>query len=147
MGNWRTVNIEGTVSKEEARGMIEFLRDDDDKDWGSPWETSAAPFVMNRSMCGLNQWVKEDGTINAIGNLSERDFDNDDIEYALQYLASMFPSLSITLHSGSDYESLQCSATFHVHEGKVERCEPEVDVIKEIPSSQIQMNLYLTMLN
>lgn len=84
----------------------------------------------NYSGSGLGRWVNENGTINARGNLYERDFDNDDIEAALTYLASKFPSLTLTLHSGSDFEGLECTATFHVSCGKCRRCEPEVEFIK-----------------
>lgn len=129
MGNWRTVDIRGHMNPVAAKEMIEELTYDDD--W-SKWDTDAACLMMNRSLCGLNQWVNDDGTIDVVGNLAERDFDNDDIEKALVFLAFKYPSLELTLHSGSDWESKVCSATFHVKNGKVERCTPEVANIREI---------------
>lgn len=126
MGNWRTVNMTGRMKSDEAKAVIKELSS------GDIWDSPAACFEMTRSLAGLNQWVKEDGEINAVGNLAERDFDNDDIERGLSYLASVYPSLELTLHSGSNWESLTCSATFRVKDGRVEHCAPEVDTLQEI---------------
>ena len=137
MGNWRTVNITGQMNSDEALAMIGELSSE------NAWDSPAACFKMSRSLAGLNQWVKEDGTINAIGNLAERDFDNDDIEQGLNYLAGLYPSLHLTLHSGSDWESLVCSATFHVKDGSVERSTPEVDTLQEISPDLMTARLTL----
>lgn len=138
MGNWRTVNIHGKISKCEAKELIETLSED------KGWYTPASCFTMGRSICGLNQWVKNDGSINAVGNLAERDYTNDDIESGLRFLAEKFPSLTLTLHSGSDFESLDCSATFHVENGIVTRCAPEISVLREITPMSILELLYGT---
>ena len=138
MGNWRTVNITGSMDPREAKDMIDFLTYGDN--W-SKWDTDAAPLLINESLCGLNQWVSDNGTIDAIGNLAERDFDNGDIEKALIYLAQKYPSMKLTLHSGSNWEELQCTATFHVEGGVVRRCEPEVEMIHAIPEGQGMMRL------
>lgn len=138
MGNWRTVDIRGRMNPVEAGEMIEELT------YGDDWlkcDTDAECLLMGRSMCGLNQWVNNDGTIDTVGNLAERDFDNDDIEKALAFLASKYPTMELTLHSGSDWESTVCSATFHVKDGKVERCEPEVANIREISDDVMQARL------
>lgn len=138
MGNWRTVDMRGHMDAAEAQDMIEYLSYEDD--W-SKWETDAACLLMGKSICGLDQWVEYDGTIDAVGNLAERDFGNDDIEKALVHLVGRYPSLELTLHSGSDWESLTCSATFHVKDGVVTRCEPEVEEIREIGGSMMQARL------
>lgn len=138
MGNWRTVDMRGRMNPVAAKEMIEELTYGDD--W-SKWATDAACLMMNHSLCGLNQWVNNDGTIDTVGNLAERDFDNDDIEKALTFLAFKYPSLEMTLHSGSDWESTVCSATFHVKDGKVQRCEPEVENIREISDEVMQSRL------
>lgn len=129
MGNWRTVDILGRMDPVEAADMVEYLTYEND--W-SKWDSPAACLLMGKSICGLNQWVRNDGVIDVVGNLAERDFDNDDIEDALKYLANKYPSMELTLHSGSDWESLACSATFKVKNGTVTRCEPEIAEIRDI---------------
>lgn len=140
MGNWRTVNIKGKVNPDEAKRMIEDLTivynfGDEECDFESKIFCCLS---MSNSLCGLNQWVQPNGDIDAIGNLFERDFDNDDIENTLKMLVKLYPSLELTLHSGSDYESLECSATFHAGNGEVNRCEPEVEKIKGLDKIDIR---------
>lgn len=123
MGNWRTVDMVGHIDKSDVEDIRSYLFNDSNEAWcftiGEP------------SLCGLNQWINDDGTIDISANLYERDIDNDDIKHALEVLAGLYPSLSLTLHSGSDYESTICSATFHVHNGTVTMCPPEVEQIRE----------------
>lgn len=126
MGNWRTVNIKGKIDKKDVGDIVGFLSDD------AGWYSPAACLTMGLSLCGLNTWVGVDGVIDASGNLAERDFDNDDIERALVFLAEKYPSLELTLHSGSDWESLECSATFIVANGKCTRMEPQIKELQEI---------------
>lgn len=134
MGNWRTVNVIGNVSEEEAIPMRQILASKNN--WDENIDYNSLPpidcFKFVDSLCGLDEWVKPNGNINAIGNLAERDYDNDDIEKALKYLAEKFPSLELTLHSGSDYEDLTCSATFIVKDGKVIKEKPQIEKLQEI---------------
>lgn len=124
MGNWRTVNLIGKMSPDDAKNMINFLSS------GESWNTPSECFNMAKSICGLNIWVNKDGIIDACGNLAERDYDNTDIENGLKFLVDKYPSIELVLHSGSDWESPICSATFHVKDGLVTKSEPE---IKELP--------------
>ena len=124
MGDWRTVNILGAMKPEEAKEMIKELRSDD------IWETPAWGFAINFSLCGLNQWVKENGDIIGIGNLAERDCEIEDIEIGLEYLVSKYPSIELTLHAGDNYESKDCVATFEVHDGIVEKKEPQIACVR-----------------
>ena len=143
MGNWRTVNIIGSVNTNEAKEMRKILSEDifgDDFDWSRPDPVSCVRFV--KSLAGLNEWVKESGDINAIGNLSERDYDNDDIYNALVFLAENFPSLKLTLHSGSDWEDLTCSATFEVKDGVVTKLPPKIERLQEISSDMMMGRMF-----
>lgn len=81
-------------------------------------------------MCGLNNWIKDDGIIDVSANLYYRDIDNDNIESALKVLAYKFPNLELILHSGADFEELDCTATFHIKNGIVTRCVPEIKKIR-----------------
>lgn len=123
MGNWRTVDIRGKIDENDVRSIRSYLRADS-------CNYDVYCFSISKSLCGLNCWIHDDGSINVSANLSERDFDNTDIEIALRILAERYPSLELTLHSGSDYESPLCSATFHVKNGTVQRCDPEVTEIR-----------------
>ena len=135
MGNWRTVDMVGHIDQSDVENIRSYLRNDDNEAWC---------FSMGAiSLCGLNQWVNDDGSINVSANLYERDFDNEDIKCALEVLASLFPSLSLTLHSGSDYESTVCSATFHVQNGVVTMHPPEVENIRKCRCLSIKEYLKL----
>lgn len=136
MGNWRTVNMTGTMSAEEAVACRELLSEN------RGWRTPAECFTMGKSICGIDDWVSESGVIDARGNLAERDYDNDDIESGLVFLAEMFHSLEMTLHSGSDWESLECSATFVVSNGEVKRLPPQIKELEPIRFRPISDFLY-----
>lgn len=140
MGNWRTVNISGHISTDEAsdiRRLLKGMEFDDEAQ--APYSLDA--FRMTESVCGIGEWVSPLGEIQVCGNLSERDYDNDDIEEALKFLAAKYKSLSLTLHSGSNYEGLTCSATFHVENGEVRRCAPEVKEIMGISTELMRARM------
>lgn len=147
MGNWRTVNITGHIGSEEINAARELLsrtahydpwiRDDENEEMDALY-----CMAFGEGICGLHDWIRPDGKINAVGNLHERDFDNDDIEKALSILAKKFPTLSLTLHSGDDWESLHCTATFHVKDGECKRCPPEIEELNEISSESMMGNLW-----
>ncbi len=124
MGNWRTVDMVGHIDKNDVQDIRRFLAPDSDS--GDAW-----CFTMDLSLCGLNNWVSDSGIINISANLHERDITNDDIEKALNVLAKRYKSLSLTLHSGSDWESTVCSASFYVENGIVTRCNPQVERIRD----------------
>lgn len=123
MGNWRTVDMTGKIDKCDVDDIRSFLAPDNANE-------DVYCFSMSKSLCSLNCWINDDGSIDVSANLSERGFDNDDIEVALKVLAARYPNLELILHSGSDYEELACTATFHVKNGMVKRCAPEVEIIR-----------------
>ena len=151
MGNWRTVNISGHIGADEIDAARELLTRAANYDsWmyddGENEEIcSLFCLAFGEGLCGLRDWIRPNGTINAVGNLHERDFDNDDIEKALSILAKRFPTLELTLHSGDDWESLHCTATFHVKDGECKRCPPEIEELSEISSESIMENLWATL--
>lgn len=126
MGNWRTVSIKGSMNADEAAEMIKELRSD------KTWMLPAACFHIHQSVCGLGMWINEDGNIDRVGNLAERDFDLEDIEYGLIYLAANYPSLQIMLHAGDDYEDLTCVASFEVKDGSVTRLPHQIEKLPPI---------------
>jgi len=151
MGNWRTVNISGHIGADEidaARELLTRAANYDSWMYGDGENEELCSLfclAFGEGLCGLRDWIRPSGNINAVGNLHERDFDNDDIEKALSILAKRFPTLELTLHSGDDWESLHCTATFHVKDGECKRCPPEIKELSEISSESIMENLWATL--
>jgi hypothetical protein len=133
MGNWRTVEIVGRVSPEQAVNMIEWLKEDDadwkNIDWDNYEEHPIEYLRMNRSLCGINQWVNEDGTITCQGNLSSKSPSDEDVERELNLLVEKYDTLELKLHLGGDYESDTCVATFTAKDGTVTKGDPEKETV------------------
>lgn len=141
MGNWRTVNITGTMTEADAAALREYLGytyEDGDSAWARFGPLS---FCRGKpSLCGINRWPA--AKIDVIGNLAERDYDPDDVVKHLRELIRIAPSMSLVIHCGDDYESLNCIATIRVGEGLVCRMkQPEVQQVKSISDEQATVNL------
>ena len=134
MGNWKTVNIVGSCGKEDVQKLKGALFTPDFNDW------HCFSFSETGSLCGLGDWASED--INAIGNLSERDYSVEDVADTLRMLVKQAPSLDIKVHCGGDYESLDCEATVVVKNGKVRIQKPQVEKIMKISDDQILGRLH-----
>jgi hypothetical protein len=118
VGNWRTVNIVGTIAPPDLAAARGFVNTGEDYSRFHP--------LCNHgfSICGLGDWVRED--VLACGNLSERDYSIEDVAGTLRQMASVVPSLRLKVHCGGDYESTVCVATVTVAEGVVTVGAPEV---------------------
>ena len=132
MGNWRMVNIIGTVSK----GEVEALRD------ACTIKTNYEDFhclsIVNNLM-GLGNWV---GTvINAHGNLAERNYSVEDIAMQLEELVKISPTLTLKVHCGGDYEDSTCIATINVIDGDVYIDGPEIRSISGLTKSELEERL------
>lgn len=104
MGNWTTVNIQGTCSTEDVPKLKAAISYDQNGDYEEFHCLSAT-----KGLCGLGDWSGE--TINRIGNLAERDYDVSDVADTLLKLAAVAPSLNVKIHVGADYEYTPCIAT------------------------------------
>jgi hypothetical protein len=125
MGNWRTVNLRGTVSADEvpaARTRLTVNGYGDYSNWG--------PLAFSNGLCGLGEWL--DAVINADGNLYERGYSVDDVAEALRELVEIAPSLALKVHCGGEYEDTECVATITVAGGVVTVGAPEVREVKPI---------------
>jgi len=141
MGNWRTVNLSGTMSARDASALRDWLgysyrvRDD-------PAMHRFGPLSFSRdqpSICGLNDWPAP--VMNRAGNLAERDYDVDDVAECLRSLVEVAPSMLLVVHCGGDWESLDCVATIRVGEGLVAVGKPEVERIAEMGDAQATVNM------
>ena len=142
MGNWRTVNMTGTMTGADAAALREYLgysfrvRDD-------PAMNRFGPLSFSRdqpSLCGINDWPAPE--VNRTGNLAERGYDVDDVADELRKLTAVARSMMLVVHCGGDYESLDCVATIRVGEGLVAVGKPEVEKLAGIDDDQALANMF-----
>jgi len=144
MGNWRTVNITGTIAEAEVGPLRDRLAYSYDTPGGFD-NFGPLSFCRERpSLCGLGNWVRPQ--VSAIGNLAERDYSPEDVRAELERLLEIAPSMMLTVHCGADYESDECVATIRTGEGLAVLLPPEVAKIAEIPDEQAIGNLMANLL-
>lgn len=144
MGNWRTVNMTGTMSEADAAALYDYLgyRDYRHRSADDPAMKRFGPLSFCRdspSLCGLNDWPA--ATVNRAGNLAERGYDPGDVAEHLRELVTVAGSMLLVVHCGADYESLDCVATIRVGEGLVSAGKPEVERIEEMGDEQATLNM------
>jgi hypothetical protein len=141
MGNWRTVNITGTMTEDDASALRGYLGYNYEA--GDPAMSRFGPLSFSRekpSLCGLNDWPAP--VVNRNGNLAERDYDPQDVVIHLRELIVIAPSMQLVIHCGGEYESLNCVATIRAGNGLVCRMkQPEVRQIHGIDDEQATRNL------
>ena len=80
---------------------------------------------------------------NAVGNLSERDYDVDDVAESLALMAKAAPSLTCKVHCGGDWESKVCVATVALASGVVTIGDPEIITLDDAdPNMAVQSFIY-----
>lgn len=145
MGNWRTVNIVGTVSEPDAAALREHLAYPgywlDDRHEHPAWQRfGPLSFCRDQpSLCGLNDWPA--AAMDRAGNLAERDYDPDDVAETLRELLAVAPSMALKVHCGGEWESLECVATVTVAAGQVTVGPPEVERIAAMSEERMELNL------
>jgi hypothetical protein len=147
MGNWRTVNIVGTMSAEHAARLREAL------DYGDYTLTGKMPpgvdclafSSVHPGLCGLGAWPAE--TMNRCGNLHERDYSVEDVAAALRVLVECAPSMLLKVYCGGEYESETCVATISVGEGLVVVGKPERETVDTPSDDQVLGNLYRNLMH
>lgn len=143
MGNWRTVNIVGTMSPQDAQALRAHLgypgywKDvDNDPAWQRFGPLS---FCKDQpSLCGVNDWPAP--VMDRAGNLAERDYSVDVVK-TLRELLTVAPSMGLKVHCGGEYESLECVATVTVSGGVVTVGPPEIPELKPMSDEQGQLNM------
>ena len=141
MGNWRTVNVIGTIARQsEVDALREHL------DYGNPAYENGdyshfGPLSFNTTrpgLCGLGDWPALQ--IARCGNLAERDYSVKDVAETLRELVRIAPTMLLKVHCGGDWESDECVATISVGEGLVAIGKPEVETIDGAPEEQMLSN-------
>ncbi|HCT78708.1 MAG TPA: hypothetical protein DGT23_19535 [Micromonosporaceae bacterium] len=124
MGDWMTVTITGNIDPADAPAARAFIN------IGEDWNKFHCLAYYGPSLCGLGPWMPPDGgQINAIGNLSERNYTTKHVADALRQLVAIAPSLTLKVHCGGPYESKQCTATVTAWRGNVTVGPPEVQTV------------------
>lgn len=145
MGNWRRVWIVGTIPREQVEPLRAALTE---PDYGSiDWNAEDARasecccLTIGKGLCGLGSWPAE--SMNAVGNLYERDYRPDDVRLACaEYVLTVAPGAEFKVHCGDDYERSKCVATVTVEDGGVSLGDPEIASLPEIGEAQITGNLF-----
>lgn len=138
MGNWRRVAMRGRVS-EEDRGALEVA-----VSIGEDYVRFHCLAHVG-GICGLGNWARST-EINALGNLSERDYGVESIVDALEKLVKVAPSLQLVVDVGADYESSTCIATVKVSGGVVSLHQAEAGTVAELDSESLRGRLFATVL-
>ena len=131
MGNWRTVQIEGTCDAADVPALKEYLAVDfSDPRWGP---------LHNGGMGGLPNWAAE--KIEACGNLGERDYTVENVRDELLKMSGVAPSLFARIHCGGDNESTTCVATVTISRGYAVTHEPKVEEVSTPSADQVRANM------
>jgi hypothetical protein len=147
MGNWRTVNIAGTMSAADAARLCDLLDWGDyaDRDRDVPREAECLSFSSaHPGLSGLGAWP--DTTMDRRGNLHERDYTVEDVHRALEALVVLAPSMLLKVHCGGEWESEECVATISVGEGLVVTGKPERDTVAGPSVAQMHAHLLTNLL-
>ena len=139
MGNWRTVNMTGTIAEAEIPALREQLSYSYNPDAGWDRFGPLSFSTDSPSLCGLNNWVRP--VVNAVGNLAERDYSPEDVRAELEKLLTIAPSMLLVVHCGGDWESDECVATIRTGEGLAVLLPPEVESVSGPGTAQMQANL------
>ncbi len=130
MGDWMTVTVVGTIDPVDVGAACAFV------EIGRNYDDWAGRFHCLRytgpSLCGLGRWIPAGGgEINAVGNLSERNYGPDAVAETLTQLMAVAPSLSLKVHCGGPYEDTTCTATVTAVGGVATVGPPEVEKVGE----------------
>ncbi len=80
-------------------------------------------------------------TIDASGNLAERDYSVESVAKTLEDLAKVVPSLAVKVHCGGDYEDKTCINTITLADGKATIGKPEVETIAGVSDETMRRNM------
>ena len=134
MGNWKTVNLRGTLAAGEVEAAKQHLRLKDDYSNFGPLSIGVS------GLSGLGDWVRQ--SINADGNLAERNYGVDSVADHLREVVAVAPSLTLKVHCGGEYEDTKCIATITVSDGQVTVGDPEVEVVNSIDEDVFRGRLF-----
>lgn len=139
MGNWRTVNIFGTISEDEVPLLQERLSYSLDSNENVENFTPLSYEPGRPSMFGLDEWP--DTYVSAKGNLAERDYTVEDVAKTLRELVTIAPSMKLNVHCGGENESKICVATIVVSNSKVTVDPPLTDIVYPVSTNEMRQRM------
>lgn len=148
MGDWMTITMAGAVAADQVEPLRARLRywyaepGQPEYDW-----SRFTPLSYNETrpgLCGIGEWPAE--TVQARGNLAERDYSVQDVADCLTELVQLAPSMTLKVHCGGPYESTTCTATITVAAGQVTLGPPEVAEVQPATEAEREMRLMINLL-
>lgn len=147
MGNWRTVKMIGTCDPAEVPALLAEVRCYKDADhlpisdpaWSAAMRKITC-LTFNGGLAGLPCWPA--ATIDAFGNLFERDFTPENVLWALEQYAAVAPSLALKVHCGDDWEATNCVATVTLVAGVATIGPPEIPDVGAFNPADLERNLF-----
>lgn len=130
MGNWRTVNITGSIDPSEVAELVDYLTWDQRSD-----PHRLGPLTISPAIFTLDTWPAPE--VNAHGNLFERDYTPQDVADQLHTLTGVAPSMDLVVHCGGEHEDLTCVATITVKAGRVKLWPPQVKTVQAMTKDEI----------
>ena len=118
----KIVDVKGHVGLAESYYMSLMLNNK----FSTPSEDPTFCLHFGSTEGSLGRWVNEVGIINSSGTIYEDKFGNDDIEAALVYLSSEFPTRELTLYSEEEFNCGDV-VMFSVKNGTCSRKEVELE--------------------
>ncbi len=138
MGNWRTINIVGSIPTDELEAarktcFYDYMNFDNVP---KGFQEHALCYGSSIGLCGIGRWP--DDQMNVTGNCFERDYDVEMVADALRIVVKAAPGARIKIHCGDDYEKLNCVATITYDGGEVVVGDPEIETLREIGEEVIR---------
>ena len=128
----------GSVNPDERAALAEWVNT------GHDYERFHPLCFYGPSIGGLGRWA-EASEINALGNLSERDFGPEDVAEALRAAVKVAPSLTLVVNLGADYEEESCIATVVVKNGEVTVMPPGQPTVPDVDTASMRARILETM--
>lgn len=140
--SWRRVHLIGSIAPHEKDTLRARL---DCRDIFDPEVLDRmGPLSFASAALGLPPWPAPGPSdqIEAVGNMSERGFEPDDVARQLDELAHVAPSLAIVVHVGEEDEGRHCVATVvKVRSRPARVAEPQQRLIPNEPKGQLTANV------
>ena len=146
MGNWRTVNMIGQISRQSEVDALRAYLDFSRRGWIAR-SIPMGPLSFSTSfpgLCGMNDWPAL--SIRRAGNLAERNYSVKNVADQLAEILPLAPTLLLQVHCGADWESDKCIATVSVGEGLVAAGPPQIATLTGPTEEQILRNFAINML-
>lgn len=130
MGNWRTVRIVGTCAASDLSALRRVVSDEDN---------FHCLGYYGVSLMGIGNWPAQ--SMDAVGNLAERDYSVEDVRTTLEELAKAAPTLALRVHCGGELEDTACIATVTLVGGVAVIGPPLIEDVGKVTPEEIRARM------